>query len=243
MEPTEKIARTSAPADETATVGEVADMCERREAMYALLARLYRREVDGAFFDELRAMRFPAATGNEAADEGYRLIVGFLGGDREASLNALALDFASCFIGEGMSSFSAAYPYESVHTSEKRLLMQDARDEVLAVMRAEGVEKREDFHETEDHIATELEFMRVLAGRSARALRAGDTERAVGQLRVQRNFFKDHLASWVPLLTADMRKFAHTDFYRGVASLTDGFIQSEQEFLEDVIADGADENA
>lgn len=243
MEPTEKTAPEDATPDDMATVGEVADMCERREAMYALLARLYRSEVDATFFDELRAMRFPAATGSEAADEGYRLIVGFLGGDRETGLNALALDFARCFIGEGMSSFSAAYPYESVHTSEKRLLMQDARDEVLAVMRAEGVEKREEFHETEDHIATELEFMRVLAGRAVRTLRAGDVERAMGQLRVQRNFFADHLASWVPLLTADMRKFAHTDFYRGLASLTDGFIQSEREFLEDVIAEGADEKA
>lgn len=222
-------------SEDVATVGEIADICDRRCAMYALLARLYRREVDAACLADLRAMRLPACTGSDAADEGYRLVARYLANAHGACLDDLALDYARCFIGEGMSSFSAAYPYESVHTSEKRLLMQDARDEVLAVMRSEGVEKREDFRETEDHIAAELEFLRIMADRTARALRGGDTAQAEELLKTQGNFFDDHVASWVPLFTAEMRKFARTDFYQGLASLTDGFIELEQEFLDEVL--------
>lgn len=222
------------PCDDVAESGELIALCEQRGQMYALLSRLYRREVGEEYLQELKASRFPAKTGNASADEGYRLIARFLSNVHPGSADDLALDFAHTFIGEGMSTFSAAYPYESVHTSEKRMLMQDARDEVLAIMRSEGVGKRDDYRETEDHIAAELEFMQILAERTVEALRDSDDENAVRLLETQRNFLLDHLVSWVPLLTKDMRSFAQTDLYQGLASLTDGFLETDQEFLEEV---------
>ena len=56
-------------------------------------------------------------------------------------------------------------------------------------------------------------------------------------LAPQRNFLEDHLASWVPLMTADLRRFAQCGLYRGLASLTDGFIQVEQEFFDEIFGD------
>ena len=47
--------------------------------------------------------------------------------------------------------YSAAYPYESVYTSERRLLMQEASAEVLAPLR-ENELKRGNWNEAEDHI-------------------------------------------------------------------------------------------
>ena len=38
------------------------------------------------------------------------------------------------------------------------------------------------------------------------------------------------------MMTSDMKRFAQTDFYRGLAYLTDGFLQTDQTFLDDVLA-------
>ena len=141
------------------------------------------------------------------------------------------------FIGHGVDAFSAAYPFESVYTSEKRLLMQDARDEVLAIYRAAGLDKKESWKEGEDHIALELEFEQVLANRTTEALKRGDEDEAAALLTTQQNFLNDHLISWVPMMTADMKRFAQTDLYQGLAYLTDGFLETDRAFLEDVLTE------
>ena len=81
---------------------------------------------------ELQKMRFPQATGNAAADEGYHQLYDYLKRAWDDSVTELAIDYVSTFIGHGVNGYSAAYPYESVYTSERRLLMQEARAEVLA---------------------------------------------------------------------------------------------------------------
>ena len=118
---------TEALVDE-ATMQELIKLNEQRAATYGLLSRLYRVEVDQPLLDELRSMRFPAKTGNENVDEGYRLLATYLSNTWDNSVTDLAIDYVRVFIGHGIDAFSAAYPFESVYTSEKRLLMQEARD-------------------------------------------------------------------------------------------------------------------
>ena len=125
-----------AQAADEATLSDLIKLNEQRAATYGLLSRLYRVEVDEEFLQELRGMRFPASTGNKNVDEGYRLMAKFMSNVWENSLTDLAVDYVRTFIGHGVDAFSAAYPFESVYTSEKRLLMQEARDEVLAIYRA-----------------------------------------------------------------------------------------------------------
>ncbi len=231
---------TTAP-DAPATLAELAGLCRQRAATYGLLSRLYRTEVDDDLLAELHGLRFPASTGNEAADAGYRLIAGYLSERHDNALVELAIDYAHVFIGHGVDSYSAAYPYESVYTSEKRLLMQAARDEVLAVYRSQGLDKQAGWKEAEDHVAAELEFMQIMAERTADALDRGDEDAAAALVAVQRNFLADHLASWVPVMTLDVRKFANTDLYRGLAALTDGLLAIDGAFLADAVADDADD--
>ena len=214
---------------------------EQRAATYGLLARLYRVEIDEELLGELRGMRFPAKTGNGDVDEGYRLFASYMSNAWENTLTELAVDYARVFIGHGVDAFSAAYPFESVYTSEKRLLMQDARDEVLAIYRSMGLDKQESWKEGEDHIALELEFMRVMAERTGEALQKGDEEAAASLLMTQKNFLHDHLVAWTPMLTADMKRFAQTDLYLGLAYLTDGFLVTDKAFLDDILAGEEDE--
>lgn len=223
-------------ADE-ATMQEFAKINEQRAATYGLLSRLYRKEIDQALLDELRGMRFPASTGNSDVDEGYRLMATFLSNVREDSVTTLAVDFARVFIGHGVDAFSAAYPFESVYTSEKRLLMQEARDEVLAIYRSMGLEKQTTWKEGEDHVALELEFEQIMIGRTIEAFAHDDEDAATSLLATQKNFLDDHLAAWVPMMTSDMKKFASTDLYRGLAYLTDGFLETDQAFLADILTE------
>ncbi len=209
-----------------------------RVATYRLLARLFRVEVDQECYDELLGMAFPASTGNERVDAGYGALRRYLASPHPSPLTELAVDYTRTFIGGGNNGYSAAYPFESVYTSPKRLLMQGARDEVLVAYRAAGIDKQPSWKDGEDHVALELEFMQILGQRALEALRAGDEEAAAGHLACQKAFLEDHLGAWFPMMAADMRKFSKTDFYGGLADLTAGFLEVDRDFLDDVLDEG-----
>lgn len=214
---------------------QLASVNEGRAKTYALLSRLFAREADGELLEALRSTRFPANTGNDKLDEGHRLIVGQLNTLWENSLSELAIDYARVFLGGGIDGHSAAYPYESVYTSPRRLLMQDARDEVLALYRSEGFDKAQSWTEGEDHIALELEYLQRLAERTCAALSLGDEDEAFRLTEVQLTFLRDHIIGWVPMLTNDMMRFAQTRLYRGLAFATEGFMEVDEAFLETVL--------
>ncbi|MCL1798422.1 MAG: molecular chaperone TorD family protein [Eggerthellaceae bacterium] len=211
------------------------DALRARAASYAMLQRLFAKELDQDYLDQMTSMRLKASTGNDKVDRAYRLLSSFLGSRWERTLTELAVDYSKVFIGSGKSAYEAAYPFESVYLGEERRLMQEPRDEVLAEYRAAGLAKLDSFLDCEDHVAAEFEFMRVLAQRTLEGYRAGEADRAVELLEVQRRFIREHLARWLPKLSADMQKFAQSDFYRFLALYSEGFLETDSEFLDDVL--------
>lgn len=218
-------------AEETVNLVE---LMELRACTYGLLARLFREEVDEPTLRELQGMRFPTATGNATVDEGYHLLYTYLKSAWDDSVTELAIDYVRTFIGHGVNAYSAAYPFESVYTSERRLMMQEARAEVLQTLRENNL-KRGAWNEGEDHIALELEFMQRMSLRARDQLQAGDEDAAVETLRTQRTFAHDHLLNWLPLLTSDMRLFARTMFYQGLAQLALGYVEEDARVLEELL--------
>lgn len=218
----------------------IIEVLRGRMATYQFLSRLFRVEVDRELYDSLSTMRFPTNTGNCLVDEGYGLICSYLSRADETVLTELAVDYVRAFIGSGNDGFSAAYPFESVYTSPKRLMMQDARDEVLVLYHAAGLGKRESWKEGEDHIALELEFEQILIERAIEACEAGHEEPCVKLMLSQRNFLQDHLLAWYPMMAQDMESFPKTDFYRGLGKLTLGFLRNDLDFLNEVL-DGTEE--
>jgi TorA maturation chaperone TorD len=210
-----------------------------RMAGYQFLSRLFRTEVDQELLAVLTSMRYPTNTGNSLVDEGYRLICDYLSAADSSVLTELAVDFVRSFIGSGNNGYSAAYPYESVYTSPKRLMMQDARDEVLVLYRAAGLTKRDSWKEGEDHLALELEFEQILIERSLAAWEKNDETACWRHLLQQHSFLEDHLLSWYPMIAKDMEKFPQTDFYRGLGKLTSGYLQNDLELLNEILASGA----
>lgn len=238
----------TASSNDQITLAEFAQTNDARAKAYGLLARLYAKEVDDELLEQLRTTSFPVHSGSDLADEGMRLMATYLSNVWSGTLQELAVDYVHAFIGSGMDAFSAAYPYESVYTSPKRLMMQEARDEVLAIYRSQALDKAANWKESEDHIAMECEFMSAMASRTAEACRAGDEDKVASLLRVQHGFLEDHLYAWTGMMTSDMRKFARTDFYRGLADYTDGLLESDYELVKSVLgiedeAEGTDEAA
>ncbi len=227
---------TEEEKNEAIGMQDLAKMMDDRAATYNLLARLYRVEVDEELLERLRTTRFPLRTGNKEINLGYRLIRDYLGNAWENAKTELAVDYVRSFIGHGNTGYSCAYPYESVYTSGRRLLMQDARDEVVLIYRSAGKDKAPDWTDPEDHIALELEFEGFLCARAAEALRAGDEDGAFAFAVQQRNFLEDHLVSWTPMMLADLDRFAKTDFYKGLGHLTTGVLQEERKLLAELLA-------
>lgn len=213
---------------------QLIELMELRARTYGLLSRLFLKEVDAPTLKELQSMRFPTATGNAKVDEGYHLLYDYLKSAWEDSITELAIDYVRTFIGHGVNGYSAAYPYESVYTSERRLMMQEARAEVLQTLR-ENHFKRGNWNEGEDHIALEFEFMQRMSLRTAEYLRAEDEQEAVHDIKTQHEFIQNHLLNWLPLLTADMRMFSHTMFYQGLAQLALGYVEEDGQVLAELL--------
>lgn len=225
--------------DVVASIEDLIAINTQRESTYGLLSRLYRSEVSEDLLDELFHLHYRVSTGNELVDEGHRLFATYLSGLWGNSITELAADYMRTFFGHGYNGHAAAYPFESVYASEKRLLMQDARDEVLALYRAAGLAKQESWKEGEDHMALELEYMQILVQRSVRALEDGDEDEAYRLVKCQNNFMNDHIGAWAPLLCDQMRQFAQTDFYRGLAYMTEGFLETDTEVMREMLGDNA----
>ena len=209
---------------------------ESRREMYRFLSRLYVLEVDGELLDALCKIKAPAECPDEDMAEGYGMMTSFLKESRErdtqAVLDDLAVDYARIFLSAGVAQGKAAFPYESVYTSRKHLMMQDSRNEVAALYAAKGVTPAEDMYRMpEDHLGLLLEYMALLCEECAACLPSGNGERVKASLAEQQAFLKEHLNNWAPAFAGEVQKYAATDFYKGLAKLTKGFLAAEGELL------------
>ena len=212
---------------------EFAALISNRETLYRFLARLYRIEVDAPLLNDLSEMGFPTECDAPELAEGYRMLTAWLRDPGSDPLTDLAVDYARVFLGAGVFEGVVASPYESVYTSKERLIMQEARDQVLAVYNAGGLCLDESAEIPEDHIALELEFLAHLCRET---LNVGDNRARVSALlREQKEFIERHILNWIPAFCADIEKCASTDFYRALGKITRGFLNMELEILEDFL--------
>ena len=211
-----------------------------RETMYRFLGRLYKIEVDQLLLDQMKGTSFPSGDSAGELGEGYRMLEQYLRHPGPDPLTDLAVDYAKVFLGAGIYKDSgAAYPYESVYTSPERIIMQDARDQVMALYRAKGLGKAETWDFPEDHIALELEFMACLCSETQQAIDRQEGRAALACLREQQDFLTGHLLNWVPAFCADIRKFAGTVFYQAAAQITHGYLDLDHTLLKDMMAEPA----
>ncbi|MGI1659788.1 MAG: TorD/DmsD family molecular chaperone [Desulfitobacterium sp.] len=218
------------------TPSEYSTLLASRETMYRFLGRLYVVEVDQELLNQMKSMSFPAESNDAELSKGYRRLEEYLQKPGIDPLTDLAVDYAKIFLGAGTNAY-VAYPYESVYTSPERLIMQDARDQVVALYRAKELDICKPLNFPEDHIALELEFMAYLCLETQKALATQNLIAVSACLKEQLNFLLRHLLNWVPGFCADVEKYAETAFYKATAQITQGYLRLERILLEDLITE------
>lgn len=201
---------------------ELIDLMNDRALGYRFLARTFRTAPDAALVEAILQTAEAAGAEDDPLAAFYAEAAD---ADPEALRRDLAADYNQLFLG--MSPHPVA-PYESVYTSDEGLLMQDARDEMLAAYRQWGLRVPESFDLPEDHVALELELMACLAERTREAAEADEATAEL--VAAQRSFLDAHLA-WVPALCDDITKRARTAFYYGLAGLTRQQLAADAEIL------------
>jgi len=203
-----------------------ADKAEERKLMFLALSRLYFVEMTTEVLNE---MRLDAPLFGKHFESFHQTL---LTGETEKLRRELAADFAALFLG--LSARPVA-PYESVYTSDEKLLMQEAYSAVLEAYQAEGLhpsELKSVGFLPQDHISYEFEFMAALCQESATLFESGNTKQGIRSLKKQRSFLEEHILKWVPQMCDDVLKQAKTSFYQGVATLTKSFLEEEKEYLK-----------
>ena len=189
---------------------ELAEVNAARKGFYEFLASMYKLELTDEQIGTLTKQDLP--TDAEYVGAGYATVKEYLRHRDSGTRQELAVDYARVFLCAGMYEQLMAPPYEAVYTSEELGLPADNTT-------------------PEDHLSFEFQFMAKLIERAGAALDAGDEARYAELCAKQRAFFDEHLANWVPRLCADVRAYAQTAFYRGVADITEGFLQLEDQMI------------
>ncbi len=206
-----------------------------RRNLYHLFSRLFQSEVDEEFLKVLEKVQFPVNRKENALTEFQDALLRlneYFEYDAGESIEDLAADYAKTFLSAGNAAGKAAFPYESVYTSPKRIMMQDAWNQMCDLFEIKGVAKDDMCQDLlEDHIAMQLDFMAFLCDETSEL-----TETLAG-LEEQREFLNTHLLNWVPEFCLDIKEHADTEFYRMVGQLTTGFLQLDSFILDSMIAE------
>lgn len=167
--------------------------------------------VEEGLFVSLREVAGPVDP--EIAAGARRLAEAFAGDDQQT----LLVDYTRLFLGP---VGAPARPYGSLWLGEGQTLMQRSTMDVLGLYREGGFDLAEDFRETPDHVAAELEFLYLLLFRERAARRDGDATALADAERLKGRLLDGHLGRWAGPFTRALHGSARTAFYRELADLT-----------------------
>lgn len=201
------------------------NLCICRKNMYTFLSRIFASEIDEYMLEALKVVCRTTVTKNEDLADAYQMILKSLEMPGEDILIDLAEDFAKVFLGAGVSNNNAAFPYASVYTSKKRLVMQEIWKEISEIYASRNMGLGDAPSEyMEDHISCELEYMAYLCECEAQ-------ERNSELKAEQREFLEKYVLNWISGFCQDIKKFAKTGFYQGMALLLENYIRSDYQYL------------
>jgi len=200
------------------TVSTLEPEDQARAAFYALLARLYAASPDAALLSAIAAAdELPAGAGSATGDALAHAWHALIEASAAIDVDAAAVEYQDLFIGVGRSEVSlhaSAYmkspgstPLVAVRTALARL----------------GLARQAGVNQYEDHLAAVCETMRALI------TGAGTPTRFT--LSQQRDFFSEHVQSWVASCCDALDANATAGYYRAVGRFTRCFVALERESM------------
>jgi len=205
--------------------------------VFELVGRLLYAELDRAWLQSLLSQDVfddvPFGAEQEETKLGLELLQKWAKENRtelkDAAFDELRVDYTRLFVGVGKV---LAPPWESVYFGEDRMVFQERTLQVRSWYRRFGLEPEKLYKEPDDHIGLELLFLAQLARLGLQALEENNQARFDECLLAQSQFAAEHPLKWVPAWAASMEANAKTDFYRGLAHLTQGALLAIAEQLE-----------
>ena len=142
------------------------------------------------------------------------------------NIQALRIDYSKLFVGPYKL---LAPPYGSVYLENTTRVMGDSTLDVKNRYGKEGLQV--DLKEAPDHIAIELEFMYYLISKEVEAALNSDTANTAAYLEKQKDFLETHLGIWISELANNIEANSQTEFYKGLARLTELFVRKDLDRL------------
>ncbi|MGA2874699.1 MAG: molecular chaperone TorD family protein [Nitrososphaerales archaeon] len=215
-----------------------------RASIYSFLSGIYARELTSEQISELRSRRgnllpslsLGSGDGEEATQimSGLDLIRKYFESVADGSENDVRLDLAEDYAGLFLGvRGKIPHPSESAYQGGRKIMARPYR-QVLKIYEDAGLSADKSFTEPEDHVATELSFMAFLAKKTSESIKNRDYDSARRLLGSQEVFLERHLTKWLPTMCNDVLEIGRTDFYKGVAKITMGFLGMDNSILKDL---------
>jgi TorA maturation chaperone TorD len=207
-----------------------ATLASCRSRVYGILAAAYNRPPDRSLADRLARLDTSGRDCPAELREGIDLIEAFSRACRARPAREVATELAV----EGTRLFRGVKPgygppppYECVYAGPEGQPQMQATAAVARSYAEAGVGLPEGLGERPDYIGLELDFMRLLTEKEARAWAEGKPDEAARIAEQERSFLEEHLARWVPRFCGLMGEASRLDYYRGIARMTGRFVEDE----------------
>ena len=224
--------------EEMMTSEDLAELMEARASFYRFASNALLHEFTEGQIAELKTMKVDEGASEEMRDA-FASIRRYLAHSGADPRTDLAVDYATVFLSAGVYDGLTAEPYESVFTSEDQLMMQDARDEVVAVYRSQGIDVDPELHMPEDHLGLELDFLSTMSTRTAEYIHEadaadGDYGKVAVAVLIQRDFIANHILNWLDQLIEKVDEFADLPVYPAIMRIIRSQAQQDIDFLDEV---------
>ena len=200
---------------------DTASIDAARAAAYGLIARLFRAPPDAVLLARLAAGASDSDTpGSEGRQLAFHRAWHRLAAAASVVDSAAAGDeFGDLFTGSGRPQVD---PYSPRHISGA--LMSRPLAKLREDLQRLSVARRPGVPETEDHLSSLCEVMRLLI--------RGNADRPAAELAAQRQFFERHLQPWYARFADSVERAPSANFYKLASRFTRAFLDLEAQGFE-----------
>lgn len=209
-------------------MNEQNEFLQFRNNIYAFLYRIFLEEPPEQLAIDLVKGTFSIPANmlhlNPYMDEGIDLLITYMEKCKNVSEvdETLREEYTRLFIGPGRLP---APPYESMYRDHR--MHGPSLLELKQFYREVGIE-RHGYAEPEDNIAFEMRLMNYLGEKMLQE----DKETS---LELQKRFMDEHLLKWVPDFCDELFASDQSDFYKGIAKFTKGFLFFDRSALNELL--------
>jgi TorA maturation chaperone TorD len=230
-------------ADTFLSVGTCRSLARCRGDLYHLLSSAYihipeKKTLEFAWAPAAELLSFPQQGSEETLqhiDIGLKLITSY--GSRnnlldEKTLTNLSKDWTRLF--RGIERDGILPPYESLYRAGK--LQEKPAREIHRLFSQMGIRVPDEWHQPQDYIGVELDFMRLLCLREFEACEKQEKKSIVKVVKAEESFIEHHLGAWAFKFCEKMGEQAREDYYRGIAKLTVGLIEYDRSYAKTLVS-------